>query len=215
MGRIWSIYKIAHKDSGKAYIGQTSLDVTERWRQHCAPYSKCPKLRNAIQKHGMEAFAFESLLSCVTQDAADASERLLIAEQGTVLNGYNIAPGGDGGVHSVCRKGHEKRGASRCSVCNREKTRRFRAEKPEHWAALRKKSYDRVKVRMSLDEAERARASARAKTRVYKDKHPDRVKESQRVYHAKLRREKRNAKRVAKLKAVFQDFSMEVFRGAA
>ena len=87
------IYK-ATSPSGKAYIGQTS-NLKRRWQAHCHPNSKCPVLRDAIQKYGAASFKVE-VLSCVDADLANAAEMAAIRDHKTVCpNGYNILHGGD------------------------------------------------------------------------------------------------------------------------
>ena len=91
---MYSIYKITHKDSGKCYIGQT-IDVRNRWRDHCYKNSGCKKLSRAIQKYGKDAFEWEVILIC-NEEMVDYYEIELIKVYDTIKNGYNITPGGGG-----------------------------------------------------------------------------------------------------------------------
>ena len=87
-----SIYKITHKETGKCYIGQ-AVDVQKRWKAHCRKSSGCKKLKNAIQKYGVDSFEFKVLFE-VTEHEADRSETLLIAFYNSIEYGYNICPEG-------------------------------------------------------------------------------------------------------------------------
>jgi group I intron endonuclease len=99
-----SVYKITNNLDGKAYIGQTVNSLNERFRTHCAAYSKgkCPKLWNAIQKHGKDNFKMELLWSvpgCST-DELDAKEVEMIRHHNTLdPTGYNIMEGGHASRH--------------------------------------------------------------------------------------------------------------------
>ena len=87
-----SIYKITHKETGKCYIGQAQ-DVERRWKLHCSTSSKCPKIKNAIQKYGVDAFDFK-VLTTVKEESADDLETFLIKAFRCVEHGYNICPEG-------------------------------------------------------------------------------------------------------------------------
>lgn len=109
--RVWKIYVVTHKDSGRRYVGQTIREIVERWRLHCAPNSGCVLLRNAIQKHGEAAFDIEWVASCCTKEAANQTERYLISEGQTTDRGfgYNVTTGGEGHARSeFCLRGHNK-----------------------------------------------------------------------------------------------------------
>lgn len=54
------IYQIAHKQTGKKYIGQTTQKLSVRWQQHYTK-SHCVKLYSAIKKHGKELFDLTEL----------------------------------------------------------------------------------------------------------------------------------------------------------
>jgi group I intron endonuclease len=99
------VYLIENLENGKKYIGQTTRDLTERFREHCgnSGTSVSPKLKNAIKKYGKDCFCVDVLWESheCTQAELDAREMQFIDEIGTLHpNGYNLTRGGSGGRHS-------------------------------------------------------------------------------------------------------------------
>lgn len=99
------VYCIDNLENGKKYIGQTTRELAERFREHCgnSGTSVSPKLKNAIKKYGKDCFCVEVLWESpeCTQAELDAREMQLIADMGTLHpNGYNLTRGGSGGRHS-------------------------------------------------------------------------------------------------------------------
>ena len=100
------IYCIENLENGKKYIGQTTRDLVERFREHCgnSGTSVSPKLKNAIKKYGKDCFIVDEIWSSTecTQIELDAREIEFIKEMGTLHpNGYNLTEGGAGGRHSA------------------------------------------------------------------------------------------------------------------
>lgn len=99
-----SVYKITNKLDGTAYVGQTTKTLEQRFKAHCLPSERgCPKMWNAIHKHGKDNFKIELLWSdpgCSQADL-DAKEIAFIESEGTLHpGGYNLTKGGLGGRHS-------------------------------------------------------------------------------------------------------------------
>lgn len=99
------VYCIENLENGKKYIGQTTRDLAERFREHCgnSGTSVSPKLKNAIKKYGKDCFCVEVIWESqqCNQAELDAKEMQLIYEIGTLHpNGYNLTRGGSGGRHS-------------------------------------------------------------------------------------------------------------------
>lgn len=99
-----TIYCIENLETGKKYVGQTSRELVERWREHCgnSGTSVSPKLKNSIKKHGKDCFSIEAIWEgeC-TQKELDSKEIEFIEKLGTLHpNGYNLTMGGAGGRHS-------------------------------------------------------------------------------------------------------------------
>lgn len=99
------VYCIENLENCKMYIGQTTRELSERFREHCgnSGTSVSPKLKNAIKKYGKECFCVEPIWEkneC-TQNELDAKEIELINKFNTLHpNGYNLTEGGAGGRHS-------------------------------------------------------------------------------------------------------------------
>lgn len=100
-----TIYLVENLETGKQYVGQTTRELHERWREHCgnSGTSVSPKLKNSIKKHGKDCFCVESIWrgEC-TQAELDALEIDFIEKLNTLHpNGYNLTKGGSGGRHSA------------------------------------------------------------------------------------------------------------------
>ena len=52
------IYKLT-SPTGQAYIGQTTGSVASRLKQHCAPWSKCRAIAEALRRYGPGRFAVQ------------------------------------------------------------------------------------------------------------------------------------------------------------
>jgi hypothetical protein len=206
--RVWKIYVIT-SPSGKQYVGQTVRTIKERWEGHCVPNSGCAKLRNAIKKYGKSAFIVEHVLSCGVKEHADEMEQRIISERGSAEHGYNITRGGAGNCRRFCPAGHDmdlpnaRVGKGTCRVCARRRTADFRDKNRD---TVRARDRERYHENGGIERARRQRAS-----------NPESVDKAQRAFrerHRKrLNRDARARTRRARLKAVFQDFSMGVFRG--
>lgn len=102
------VYKITNKINNKIYIGKTKeynkdkyFGIEGRFKNHLrfakSGAKHCPKLYNAIRKHGEENFMIE-LIETTTEDDIDNKEIYHIKEFNSTHNdiGYNIALGGGG-----------------------------------------------------------------------------------------------------------------------
>lgn len=96
------IYLITNLVNNKVYIGQTN-DPALRWSQHkwTARNEATPVqvITRSIRKYGAEAFRFEVIATCRTQDDCNVTEELLISQYSSrdLQIGYNIDPGGKNG----------------------------------------------------------------------------------------------------------------------
>jgi hypothetical protein len=94
------IYKITNNINGKIYIGQTTLSIKIRWKQHCSRH-KDQVIQRAIRKYGKKNFTIEEI------DGANSLSELNYLEQhyiyihnSKVPHGYNVKNGGLRGSHS-------------------------------------------------------------------------------------------------------------------
>ena len=93
------IYKITNKVNGKLYVGQTSLSLEERFKQHLQDSKKeniqHRPLYKAMQKYGPENFTIELLEET---DNPNEREMYWIDKLDTYhsKNGYNASLGGEG-----------------------------------------------------------------------------------------------------------------------
>lgn len=115
MSKTFFLYKITNVVDGKAYVGTTD-NIKRRWGQHKLPSSRCLYVRNAIQKHGVNNFTFETLEVCVSKESASNFEIAAIKGFNTrAPNGYNLSEGGEGSVGYA----HSKETKQRMSEKNR------------------------------------------------------------------------------------------------
>ena len=88
----YCLYKIINNFDSKVYIGVTK-DPMRRWHSHVSPKSKCPKLRNAIQKYGRDNF--EMVILCIgIKPYILGLEKKLITSYNSTKEGYNVHEGG-------------------------------------------------------------------------------------------------------------------------
>lgn len=86
------VYKITNKLNNKAYIGQTTRSVEDRWRDHC---KKGFLLTKAIRKYGEENFSYQVVCHCQSLTELNAKEIEIIAVENSIApNGYNLSGGG-------------------------------------------------------------------------------------------------------------------------
>ena len=92
---MYSVYAHINKINGKIYIGQTSVEPTDRWKNGNA-YKNSRYFWNAIQKYGWDNFEHTVLFNDLTQEEADYFEELLIKKFNTTERdkGYNLKLGG-------------------------------------------------------------------------------------------------------------------------
>lgn len=96
------IYKVTNTRNGKAYIGQTTHTLRDRWRLHCHKSSTCRYLKKAIAEFGMEAFTIEQVDAADSRDELNEKEVAWIERENTMHpNGYNSDKGGYYGNYSA------------------------------------------------------------------------------------------------------------------
>ena len=97
------IYKISNNQNNHLYIGQTRINIEQRWRDHCrvainpdSPEYNFP-LHSAIRKYGKENFTFEIVEEC-SDEELDEREIYWIQYFNTYFQGYNASLGGKGHI---------------------------------------------------------------------------------------------------------------------
>lgn len=95
MGRKYSVYMHEHRENGKKYIGITGMKPEHRWNNGKGYTSGY--FRNAIEKHGWDAFKHEILYTKLTKEEACDLEQELIAKyrSNDPEYGYNCSIGGE------------------------------------------------------------------------------------------------------------------------
>lgn len=92
------IYKITNTINNKEYIGQTTRNISERWREHKSKSnpSDGTYLHNAIAKYGHENFTIEEIDNCADSLLNDKEVEWIIIANTYYPNGYNLTSGGEG-----------------------------------------------------------------------------------------------------------------------
>lgn len=150
------LYLIQHIGTGRPYIGAT-MNMHRRSFEHGRGHHG-PKLGRAIKKHGRAAFRFVPLYYSTDGSTTELLEieALLIADFGSVKDGYNvhvasrgIGPYGEG-HREACRRAARKPGArEKRSAASK---RRFSS------AEARQELSDRAHKRLSTPEAKAKQA---------------------------------------------------------
>lgn len=90
------IYKVQNTINGKVYIGKTSRDVEQRWKEHLSCcLTKDHKFYRALRKYPESVFEL-SVIAEVPNDVLDDFEKYWINQYDSFHNGYNSTMGGDG-----------------------------------------------------------------------------------------------------------------------
>lgn len=94
------IYIIKNKINNKVYIGQTTTDLSTRFKEHLRRTNKGEnrKIYNAIRKYGKENFYIETLEKDIPICKLDKKEMSYIEKHNSCSMGYNTTKGGDGRV---------------------------------------------------------------------------------------------------------------------
>lgn len=93
------VYSITNRRNGKMYIGLTKGLAGARWRNHISSNARgvkaCPLVSRAIDKYGVDAFAFAVIDIAESREQLAHKERFWIKELNTLApQGYNLTTGG-------------------------------------------------------------------------------------------------------------------------
>ena len=95
------IYGVRNKINNKWYIGQTVRTLALRKSQHICSTSRCPVLKNAFDKYGLENFEWVELATASTLEELNQLEIEYINRYNSIApNGYNVQTGGNNSKHS-------------------------------------------------------------------------------------------------------------------
>lgn len=99
---MFRIYMVINEDSGKVYIGKTSISLAERWYEHLKKANDSVRkyyFYNAIRKHGKDKFHICQIDCTESEQEANELEKKYIQEFQSHNRefGYNGTLGGDGG----------------------------------------------------------------------------------------------------------------------
>ena len=105
----WYLYRVTNRVNGKVYIGVTyKPEVRKKEHLYYKKANQGSLLKKAVNKYGPEEFDFEIL--CVgTSDYIYELEAKAIEKFDSIDNGYNLKPGGRGGLgHKVKSRSDDK-----------------------------------------------------------------------------------------------------------
>lgn len=98
------VYRATNKVNGKVYVGITTTALSKRIKGHISSGNnpkKVYKFQRAIRKYGIDSFAFDIIVECLSKEDLCASEVFYINlyQASSQDNGYNLTSGGEGGTH--------------------------------------------------------------------------------------------------------------------
>lgn len=162
------IYLLTNRVNGKRYVGQTTLNMMERWRLHQSSTSGCRALVSAITKHGASAFEVTELAKANSAEELNALEQHFVnALQSMAPAGYNLKEGGG----SAGRWGEGQRRRMQELVATPAYIEKLRANSEAMWAKPGIKARISNAIRVGLSKPEvKAKRSAIAVARAA---HPD------------------------------------------
>ena len=101
------VYKVTNVNNNKVYIGKTVKQLSTRKANH---YSQArggseTNFHRALRKYKRDDFIWEVIGEYNSKDEMDSAEIKYISEYNTYKNGYNMTEGGDGGSHTLYKKG--------------------------------------------------------------------------------------------------------------
>jgi group I intron endonuclease len=129
---MFTVYKITNTETGKSYIGYTSLTPQERWIQHVyeSGYKSKTKFKKSIRKHGVECWTHEILKTTETKEEAVCVEIEMIKFFDTYRTGYNSTLGGEGNSGARSAETCLKISAAKAGTMVGEKNPNFGNHKP-------------------------------------------------------------------------------------
>ena len=97
MASVGIIYSIICKVNQKRYIGQTTKNLSVRWKQHIAESKNNTNrpLYNSINKYGVGMFVVRELEADVPYEKLSERESYWIEQFDTFNNGFNLTTGGE------------------------------------------------------------------------------------------------------------------------
>ena len=105
----YCIYTHINKINGKVYVGLTSMEPEERWRDGKG-YHKGTYFRNAIDKYGFDNFEHKIIKDGLTKEEASYWEQYYISFYNSTdrRHGYNMSSGGECGGHPQSEETRKK-----------------------------------------------------------------------------------------------------------
>lgn len=162
--KVSGIYFIAHKDSLRFYVG-SSANTYKRWSRHRSELNKGihrnPKLQNAWNKYGEDAFDFQIVELCDKENLI-LREQFWLDDTRCVDLGYNVSRSAlspmSGRKHSletraklsVAGKGRKQSPEHRAKMSESQKGRIFSPEHRKKISETRKMSESQKKKLKSL-----------------------------------------------------------------
>ena len=120
--RVCKIYKIEHRESGRAYVGRTWRDVQKRWYEHITDARTSSYIHRAIAKYGKDAFDFTVITTCTVEEGEGFELFYIAFYNGLSPAGYNLLLGGMG-AGNFSAETRAKMSASRMGIKLSDETR--------------------------------------------------------------------------------------------
>lgn len=171
MGNVY----IAISPSNKKYVGVTSQNTNERWKEHTqrAREGRPGAIYNAIRKYGIDSFMIFTLFESDDWDLLLKKESEFIIENNSKYpNGYNLTDGGEGNYGMVVSEESRKR-------MSEGQKKRFQNPEQRNWLIKNgnKAREIRAKKWEYIREIKKKQKEIYHKSEEYKKMHSDRTKE--------------------------------------
>jgi group I intron endonuclease len=101
------IYKLTNTLNGKAYVGQTTQELSRRIHSH-KNEKRNRHISNAIHQYGFDNFLVEILVCSFSKEALNEFEAIIVEQQNTMFPaGYNHRAGGN--QNGICSEELKKK----------------------------------------------------------------------------------------------------------
>ena len=171
--KIGIIYIATNNINGKKYVGQTTVSLKNRIKQHLKNKKRKPYFMLALNKYGVENFSFETFE--FPKNELNEKEKYFIKELNTMSDGYNLKPGGTGEYdHNPSEESRFKMGHNRGKQFSEEHKNKI----SESHLKLNFNHTDETKKKISLKKKENDHLKGIKQSNNHKTKRIDSLKKS-------------------------------------
>lgn len=152
-----ALYSVTHKETGRMYIGITSMSLRKRWNAHnrAARAGRKTHICNAIRLYGKNAFDVKLMAILPDREYAATVERAAIQKYNTLSPaGFNLSTGGEKNIgFSFVQSVREKQRQGRLGKSHTDEAKKLISEArrgiPISDAAKKTRQTDEYRAKMS------------------------------------------------------------------